>query len=156
MIPQKEKLTVREYFEQLELEYFSYLFRSLVYEEPCSIQICKDICEKKKVKILKVAHQYQLPCIFKDRQEYQRMLKEVFLQPYGMPGMKYNPDKKSPVYHDRFYAFKPGRKVKYRGRVYVVKKNYPDWEQIDILDEGKKTVTLRYIDVELLAENLFI
>lgn len=156
MVAQKEKLTVREYFEQLELEYFSYLFRALVYEEPYFIKMCSDICEKKKVRILKVAHQYQLVSIFKDSGEYQRMLKDVFLQPYGMPAMKYDPSKRSPVVHDRHYAFKKGRQVRYKGEVCVVKENNPNWERIIVVDGKGNETPLRYIDVELLVENLFI
>lgn len=156
MIPQNGKLTVREYFEQLELEYFSYLFRALVYEEPCFIKMCNDICEKKKAKIMKISHQYQLRSIFKDSQEYHRMLKDVFLQPYGMPGLKYDPLKNSPVIYDRFYAFKAGRKVKYQGKVCVVKENNPNWEKIIVTTPKGESIQLRYIDVELLVEDLFI
>lgn len=151
----QEKLTVREYFEQLELEYFSYLFRSLIYEEPCFIQICKDICEKKKDKIMKIGHQYQLTNIFKNVDEWNRVLRDLFLQPYGMPALKYNPGKRSSFYYDRLHAFKPGRQVKYQGKVLTVKNNYPDRGRIDVKVGKGKIISLRYIDVELLVDNLF-
>lgn len=151
---QARKLTVQEYFNCLELEYFSYLFRVLIYEEPRFIKMSQDICEKKKAKILEVAHQYQLPCIFKDKNEYHRVLKEEFLQPYGMPDIKYDPNRRSSAYHDKYYAFKQGRNVRYRNTVLSVKRNYPDEEQIDVMID-KKITTLRYIEVELLVEDLF-
>ena len=64
--------------------------------------------------------------------------------------------KNIPVIYDRFYAFKSGRKVRYQGEVCVVKENNPNWEKIIVTTPKGESIPLRYIDVELLVEDLFI
>ncbi len=46
--------------------------------------------------------------------------------------------------------------MKYQGEVCVVKENNPNWEKIIIITPKGESIPLRYIDVELLVEDLFI
>ena len=150
----EHKLSIFDYLEKLQFEYFSNLFRSKICTEPVFVQLYGDIAEKKKKNVLSVSHKANRPSIFSSREHYDKFLEEKFLQPFGLPALVYNPLKKSSYYYDCKGAFKPGTRVRYRGSDYIVKENNPDNQTIIIMVNDSPTV-LRSIDVELLVRDLF-
>lgn len=150
---EENKLKVVDFLNRLQLEYFTHLLRSKIYEEPVFVKMHKDIAQAKREKILQVSAIKHVPCIFNDEKLYEDVLQNQFLQPYGLPNFIYNPLKKDCSFYDRKYIFQEGRKVRYKGVEYPVFRNYAKEGMIDIYI-GEHIQTLRYTDVELVLEDL--
>lgn len=51
-------LSITEFLQVLQLEYFSFKTRELIYERPEFIKMNRDIAEKKKEKIINLAKSF--------------------------------------------------------------------------------------------------
>lgn len=143
-------LNTTEFFKVLQLEYFSFKLRSLIYDRPEFVQMNRDIAERKKEKILLVAKKFRLISIFDSEALYKEVLEKEFYQEYGCPNFQYGADenKKASVLHwDKYYLFKPGTKVVYKKEVCKVKHNLPDEDSLVIATKNGN-VTLPYIYVQ--------
>ena len=53
-------LSITEFLQVLQLEYFSFKTRELIYERPEFIKMNRDIAEKKKEKIINMAKNFHM------------------------------------------------------------------------------------------------
>lgn len=103
----KESYSKEEYMDLVQMEFFGFLLRSKIYDEPYA-KWASDVAEKKlqKLKMLKRENK-RVKCIIDSDEEYNRILKEKFLNKLGLPNFRYKPDQeKYQRYHDARAIFK--------------------------------------------------
>lgn len=143
------KLSNEDFINVLQLEYFTHKLRALIYERPEFKKMNNDIAEKKKQKILDLSAKFRLLNIFDSQVSFDLFWHNCFLNEYGLPNFQYNPHSKEGVmYWDKFYSLCSKTAVVYKGKTYVVKKNWTDKDEIGIIIEGKLT-KVSYNDVKI-------
>lgn len=80
----KKNLSLLDYLEALQKEYFISESRSKFYYNPKNRQYYNKVCGFKKEKILKIQNENNIPTIFSSESEYKR-IKELTLTPKGLP-----------------------------------------------------------------------
>lgn len=117
----KESYSKEEYMNLVQMEYFSFLLRSKIYEEPYS-KWASDIAKKKldKLKMLKRENK-RVRCVLDSTEEHNKILKDQFLNNLGLPNFRYKPDQeKFQKYHDIRSIFKNITNVEKDKKVYDV------------------------------------
>ena len=107
-------IPISELYSMLQLEYFSYKLRSLLYQREFDKKKFQDISEKKKKKIQRIALGNCLGSIFTSETVQQKYLKEFFGE-IGLPRFCYRDDYQTRVkgYWDAFYYYVVGSSVRY-------------------------------------------
>ena len=142
-------LSITEFLQVLQLEYFSFKTRELIYERPEFIKMNRDIAEKKKEKIINLAKKFHMISIFDSKKAFQRFFTQCFSQEYGMPNFQYGTNQEKNIsisYWDKFYLFHAGNMVSYKKEIYKIKTNIPDEDSI-ILNVKGEDITLPYVYV---------
>lgn len=147
------KLPISDYFRILQLEYFSYKMRELIYDEPLFSKMNGEIAKKKKIKIQDLAKKIGIISIFDSQNVYDTFLEKEFLQEFGFPNIQYGIDeekKRAVAYWDRVSLFKEGVIVSYKGKPHKVLNNDPYFNQILVEDlENNQELFLSYVCVKL-------
>lgn len=148
------RLPISEFLRVLQLEYLSYVLRSLIYTEPIFVKMNEEIAKKKRDKIKNLSEKFKLLSIFDSEELFRFFLEKEFLQEFGLPKFQYGTDPKkklSVFYYDKYYVLKESSKVDYRGQIYLVKRNNPETETISLNIGGSITeVPYTYVNfVEL-------
>ena len=143
------ELSITEFLQVLQLEYFSFKTRELIYERPEFVKMNRDIAEKKKEKIINLAKKFHMISIFDSKKAFQRFFTQCFSQEYGMPNFQYGTNQEKNIsisYWDKFYLFHAGNTVSYKKEIYKIKTNIPDEDSI-ILNVKGEDITLPYVYV---------
>lgn len=141
-----------EYLETLQLEYFSYLFRTKIYELPHYIKMAQDIANLKEEKIRAIGERSGAKHIFTDTGIYDCFYRSIFMNPVGMPNLKYPLDKERFMrYWDKTYAFKADTPVEYEGSLGAVSINFPAKDQC-LVNVNGKVICLDYNCLTLKIE----
>lgn len=117
----KESYSKEEYMELVQMEYFGFLLRSKVYEEPYA-KWARDVSMKKleKIKMLKRENK-RVKCILDNKAEYDKILNNKFLNKLGVPNFRYKPEKERyQRYHDIRSLFNHIKEVEKDGHKYQV------------------------------------
>lgn len=117
----KENYSKEEYMNLVQMEYFAFLLRSKIYEEPYA-KWASDVALKKleKLKMLKRENK-KAKCILDSPTDYDKILKDRFLNKLGLPNFRYKPEQEKFVkYHDARSLFKHVREVEKDGHKYTV------------------------------------
>lgn len=145
------ELSKEDFLRILQLEYFSYKLRSLIYEQSEFKKIDNEVANKKKSKIIELSKKFSLSCIFDSDEKFKLFYEKEFLNKEGLPLFQYSPKNKKTEYWDKFYLLKPGEIVIYDNIEYKVKNNYPIYDSIKIIKNGKKIfVPYIYVKIKLL------
>lgn len=147
------KKNLLEYLEILQLEYFSYLFRSKIYELPHYIKMAQDIAKLKEEKIKSIGFRSGENNIFTNKDIYYCFYKNMFLNDKGLPNFKYPLEKEIAMkYWDKVYTFKKDSEVLYGEEKGVISMNFPSKDQC-LVDFSGDMLCLNYdcltINVEL-------
>lgn len=156
------KLPINEFLKVLQLEYLSYVLRSLVYERPEFIKMSEEIAKKKKEKIENLAKKFRLLSIFDSKEAFILFLNRDFLQEFGLPKIQYGTNterNKSVSYWDKYYIFKEGRKVTFKDEICSILSNNPQEDSVTIKYKGGHLVLpYTYVNLSelssLLAESI--
>lgn len=156
------KLPINEFLKVLQLEYLSYVLRSLIYERPEFIKMSEEIAKKKKEKIENLAKKFRLLSIFDSQEAFALFLNKEFLQEFGLPKIQYGTDverNKSVSYWDKYYVFREGKKVAYKDKICTILTNNPTEETVSIKYKGEYLVLpYTYVNLtelsSLLSENM--
>lgn len=143
------ELTREEFLNILQLEYFSYRLRSLIYEKPEYKKMNKDISEKKKNKIITISEKIALPNIFTSDDLFEDVWKREFVREFGLPNFQYSPQSQKLSLWDKFYLLKPGTIVLLKDQEFSVKTNYPSDNYV-VLENHKNFVPYNYIKIKSL------
>ena len=110
------RISLPDYFTQLQLEYISYKLRSLIYKRDLDISKFCSICKGKKEKIEQIAYRNKLPSIFSSESQKEKYLKRFFGDG-GFPDFKYRDEYQEKVKGkwDKLYFFVEGGKVFHKG-----------------------------------------
>lgn len=145
------ELSKEDFLRILQLEYFSYKLRSLIYEQAEFKKINNDVANKKKFKIIELSEKFSLSCIFDSDEQFKSFYENEFLNKEGLPSFQYSPKNQKTKYWDKFYLLKPDETVIFDNIEYKIKNNYPIYDSIKIYKNGKKTfVPYIYVKIKLL------
>lgn len=144
-------LSDREFLKVLQLEYFSYKLRALIYDQAEFKKMNNDIANKKKSKIVEIAQKFSLPNIFDSDELFKSFWEKEFLQKEGLPRFQYSPKNKKVETWDKYCLLKVGETVIWKDIEYKIKKNYPVYDSIKVLKDGKLVfVPYIYLKIKLL------
>ncbi len=152
-------ISISDFYTKLQLEYISYKFRSLIYSRFYDRKKFSDICEKKKLKIIGIAQENNLPSIFNNDDQKVRYSKKFFYE-WGLPSFCYRNDyqKKVKGYWDRFYYFVEGSSIKCKVNEVVeigkIKQCNIEEETL-IIQLDNKEVEVNFVDVSRIFPSDF-
>jgi len=142
-------ISILDYFNTLQLEYFCAELRSKIYTGSADKEYWKTIMAHKKNKIQDIAERNKLKSIFSDNVEYQRIFDSVMH--YGIPSFTYRDEyqKRKLEKRDMYFYFKPGSDVKFiNGSEFTGKIKYYDLENKTIQIEyelGSINIKIEYV-----------
>lgn len=119
-----------DFYQNLQLEFLSYYFRMLIYDESFKDKYL-DFCQKKKITICKISLKKSLPDIFKDESYRIKYLNKFFHnEGFGLPNFQYRDEhqKQHLGYWDKKGYFKTGVSVIYNNNKYEIVRNICNFE----------------------------
>lgn len=143
-------IPLMDYYGILQLEFLSYYFRMLIYDESFKSKYV-DFCNKKKETIQSLSLRRGLPNIFKDEDYRIKYLKKFFHNDgFGLPNFQYR-DEHQRIHHgfwDKKGYFKEGVPVTYQGKIWTIERNIcyfddPARNFVIIHQEGKPTLKVK-------------
>lgn len=138
-------IPLKDYLKNLQLEYLSYSLRATSYERPEFVKMCKDICKKKKEKILSVSKRFGQETIFDSEEKFELFLEKEFNNPYGLPNIQYAPqNSRCVVFWDKACILKKGTVVRVKDRQFVVVENFPNINEVKLKDFETNEVLSEY------------
>lgn len=141
-----------KYLKRLQMEFFSYVIRSIIYSEPYR-SISDDIARKKREKIISIGKRFALDTIFDSREKFISFYENKFLKKSGFPNFTYagTPNDEKIKRWDNFYLLKRGTRVRLKEdphNEYIIEEN--DLDNGDVLLEKK----LVYFYKDLIINHL--
>lgn len=129
-------LPTPKYLKRLQMEFFSYVVRSIIYSEPYR-HINDDIARKKREKIISMGKRFALDTIFDSKENFINFYENKFLKKSGFPNLTYagTPKDEKIKFWDNFYLLKEGTHIflKEDESEHVVEVNDPD-NQVVLLE----------------------
>lgn len=110
-------ISILDYFNQLQLEYFCAELRSKIYTKQTDKDYWKTIMQHKQNKIEDISLRNKLKSIFTDKHEYQKVFDKILC--WGIPEFQYRDyyQESRLKNRDLYFYFQPGSDVKVKDGV---------------------------------------
>lgn len=140
-------ISILDYFNTLQHEYFCAELRCKIYTKQSDKDYWRTIMEHKKNKIQDIALRNKLKSIFTDNDEYQNIFDKVLH--YGIPEFIYRDfhQKRKLESRDLYFYFQPGSDVKF------INNDQELTGKIKHYDLNNKTIEITYLN-EVLTINI--
>lgn len=139
-----------QFLINLQLEYLTQRLRALIYQDDTYIRVASDIAAKKRTKIVQLGIKFNLMTIFSGI-DVEQFVDKYFWNTFGLPNFQYKDAQQKRVQgnYDAWYLLYRGTIVRYNEATAEVLSNNPAKEELEIRINNDRKLTVRYSDITL-------